>query len=76
MCVCVLNARAGRTIIQEENRSILRLPLRKKRKEKKKESKEKENSMHGKMTTANRKEKRVVKSTNTLYYYFKNVYEH
>ena len=37
MCVCVLNARAGRTIIQEENLAILRLPLHKKRKEKKKE---------------------------------------
>jgi predicted adenine nucleotide alpha hydrolase (AANH) superfamily ATPase len=46
------------------------------RKEKKKESK-KENSMHGKMTTANRKEKRVVKSTSTnTLYYFQNVYEH
>ena len=39
MCVCVLNARAGRTIIQEENLAILRLPLHKKRKEKKKETK-------------------------------------
>ena len=39
VCVCVLNARAGRTIIQEENLAILRLPLHKKRKEKKKETK-------------------------------------
>jgi len=71
----VLNARAGRTIIQEENRSILRLPLRKKRK--KGDKRKKENSMHGKMTTANRKEKRVVKSTSTnTLYYFQNVYEH
>jgi hypothetical protein len=50
----VLNARAGRTIIQEENLSILRLPLRKKRK-KEGDKRKKENSMHGKMTTANRK---------------------
>jgi hypothetical protein len=51
----VLNARAGRTIIQEENLAILRLPLHKKRKKKEGDKRKKENSMHGKMTTANRK---------------------
>jgi len=71
----VLNARAGRTIIQEENRSILRLPLRKKRKKEGVEER-KFNAWKDDDGKQEGKTCRKININKHSSYYFQNVYEH